>query len=292
MLATLIPTVMMTALGIVLLAVGSESLNLNLVAGVLLVAFCTTSLTGYILGSIFVSRGASLARVQNDFVSLVSHELRTPLTSIRMFIETLRDDRVQEPTQRKKCLDLLTQEVARLEGLVTRVIELSRIETGRRVFDRERVRLVEVIADAKATLDAVTIASPVKLRIEVDDQMEVVGDRSTLSLALANLLINAYKYSSEPRQIEIRVRAFGDRDVEISVRDNGTGIPREEQERIFGQFERGQGALDHRTPGSGLGLAIVRAIVKVHRGKLELDSKPGRGSEFRIRLRRKTTGGE
>ena len=84
MLATLVPTVLMLALGIVMLAVGSGSVNL--VSGLLLLAFCTTSLTGYILGSIFVSRGASLAKVQNDFLSSVSHELRTPLTSIRLFI--------------------------------------------------------------------------------------------------------------------------------------------------------------------------------------------------------------
>lgn len=292
MLATLIPTVLMTALGIVLLAVGSESLNLNLVAGVLLVAFCTTSLTGYILGSIFVSRGASLARVQNDFVSLVSHELRTPLTSIRMFIETLRDDRVQEPVERRKCLDLLSQEVARLDGLVTRMIELSRIETGRRVFDRLPVRVADVVSDAKATLDAASLAAPVELDTEVDERLEVVGDRSTLSLALANLLLNAYKYTSDPKQIGVYVRAHGDREVGISVRDNGPGIPREEQRQIFEQFERGRSALDHRTPGSGLGLAIVRAIVKAHNGKLELHSKPGRGSEFRIRLRRRSTVGE
>ncbi|MEM9493409.1 MAG: histidine kinase dimerization/phospho-acceptor domain-containing protein, partial [Myxococcota bacterium] len=129
MLAALVPTVLITALGIVLLAVGTSSVGITI--GLLVVAFCTTSLTGYVLGSIFVSRGASIARVQNDFLSAVSHELRTPLTSIRLFMETLRDGRATDPADQRQCLLLLEQEVGRLEGLVERLIELSRMETGK-----------------------------------------------------------------------------------------------------------------------------------------------------------------
>src|SRR5690606_32074127 len=132
MLATLVPTLFMAALGIVLLAVGSGSVGF--IIGILVLTFCTTSLTGYILGSIFVRRGASMARVQNDFLSGVSHELRTPLTSIRMFIETLRDERLTDPEDKQKCLTLLNQEVGRLEILVERLIELSRIESGKHHF--------------------------------------------------------------------------------------------------------------------------------------------------------------
>ena len=287
MLATLVPTMLMLAVGIVLLAVGSGSFNV--VAGVLTLAFCTTSLTGYILGSIFVSRGASLARVQNDFVSTVSHELRTPLTSIRMFIETLHADRLQDPSERRKCLDLLQQEVERLEGLVNRVIELSRIETGRRAFDQEPVLLADVVRDALAAYEASTLSDPTPVDVELDETIRVVGDRSALGLAVTNLLLNAWKYTeSKGRKISLRI-VKSDREAEIIVRDNGSGIPRDEQRTIFEQFERGRDAINRRKSGSGLGLAIVRAIMTAHRGKVELKSRAGQGSEFRLKLRREQT---
>ncbi|MEM7676247.1 MAG: ATP-binding protein [Myxococcota bacterium] len=287
MLATLVPTVLMLAVGIVLLAVGSGSFNV--VAGVLTLAFCTTSLTGYILGSIFVSRGASLARVQNDFVSTVSHELRTPLTSIRMFIETLHTGRLQDPAEREKCLELLTQEVGRLEGLVDRIIELSRIETGRRTFEHTSVRLADVARDALAAFDASTLRDPTHVGVELDESVSVVGDRAALGLAVTNLLVNAWKYTdSEQRKISLSV-VSSDREAELVVKDNGSGIPRDEQRTIFEHFERGREAIDRRKSGSGLGLAIVRAIMSAHRGRVEVKSRPGHGAEFRLKLRKERT---
>ncbi|MEQ9504544.1 MAG: ATP-binding protein [Deltaproteobacteria bacterium] len=286
MLATLVPTVLMTALGIVMLAVGQGTANV--VIGVLFLAFCTTSLTGYILGSIFVSRGASLARVQNDFVSSVSHELRTPLTSIRMFIETLRDERLTDPVEREKCLGLLQREVERLDGLVSRVIELSRIESRGKAFQKDPLRLLDVVKDAIAAFDAATLSDPVEVGLDVDERLHVTGDRDTLALAVTNLLLNAHKYtSSGDREISIAVEAATKTEVEIRVKDNGSGIPRAEQKLIFEQFERGQQAIDTRTTGSGLGLAIVKAIVSAHRGRIEVRSKEGEGAEFCIRLKRR-----
>jgi len=286
MLATLIPTILMTALGIVLLVAGSGSVNLNLVAGVLLLAFCTTSLTGYILVSIFVSRGASLARVQNDFINSVSHELRTPLTSIRMFIETLKEDRIKSPSERQQVLDVLFREVRRLEGLVDRVIDLSRFETSGRTLLREPVSVADLVEDAIQAYEAASIQSPTPIEVDLDPDLHVRGDRTALSLAVSNLLVNAWKYTPEKgRRIWLSGRRSHGRQVEIVVRDNGPGIPRRERQRVFDEFERGQGAIDDRKEGSGLGLAIVRAIIEAHRGKIELRTRPGRGAEFRIRLR-------
>ena len=102
LLAAVVPTGLMSALGVILLAVGSGSRTVSVVSGVLVLAFCTSAITGYILGSIFLQRGAVLARVQNDFLSSVSHELRTPLTSMRMFVETVNDDRVTDPAERAR----------------------------------------------------------------------------------------------------------------------------------------------------------------------------------------------
>jgi two-component system, OmpR family, phosphate regulon sensor histidine kinase PhoR len=287
MLATLVPTVLMTALGIVLLAGGSSSVRI--VIGLLVVTFCTTSITGYILGSIFVSRGASMARVQSDFLSGVSHELRTPLTSIRMFIETLRDERLTDPVDKRQCLDLLNQEVGRLEGLVERLLQLSRIETGKHDFDRDPVPIDDIVSDALTAFDVATLTSTADLKFTVDVEpgLVVTGDRAALAQTMINLLTNAWKYTpDDDKRIQLSARASSDRWVEIKVSDNGPGIPKGEQKQIFDEFERGKAAIDSRKSGVGLGLATVRAIVRAHKGRVEVSSRLGQGSEFRIILRR------
>lgn len=286
MLAMLLPTVMMTAAGIVLLALGRGTAAL--VIGVLVLAFCTTSLTGYILATIFVSRGEQVARFQHDFLSLVSHELRTPLTSILMFLDTLRDERLTDQAEKRQCFDLLDQEVRRLDSLLERLLQLSRLQSRRQCFQSAPVEMSEVIRDAVAAFDAATLTSKVELAVDMSPagEMQVRGDREALSQAISNLLINAWKYTPEGRRrIELRARAH-ERHVEVAVSDNGPGIDKAEQKRIFEQFERGEAGEKSGRRGSGLGLAIVRAVVRAHHGKIELRSRPGDGSEFRIRLPR------
>jgi two-component system, OmpR family, phosphate regulon sensor histidine kinase PhoR len=283
MLAALLPTVLLTVLGIVLLVIGASSAA-TVVIGVLVLAFCTSAITGYILASLFVGRGASLARVQNDFLSSVSHELRTPLTSIRLFLESLRDGRL-EPADTRHVLDLLGGEVERLDKLVLRVLELSRMEAGRHAFERARVEVAEVVSDAVAAFDAATLPDPTPVEIDVEPGLAMVGDPPTLSRAIANLLINAWKYSGPDKQIRLHAAAVG-RHVEISVIDNGFGVSRVEQLDIFDEFTRGRGAIDGRTAGVGLGLSFVRAIARAHKGKISVWSRPGGGSTFRLRLPR------
>ena len=281
----LIPTILITATGVVLLALRPDTSGL--VAGILVLAFCTTSLTGYILGSIFVSRGATVARFQHDFLSSVSHELRTPLTSISMFIETLRDERLTDPAEKEKCLELLDQEIARLGGLVERLLELSRLEAaGRQMFETADVRIDDLVNDALMAFYAATMSEKVQVKVDLEPDLVVRGDKTSLTQALANLLVNAWKHSpSGDKEISLTTRATG-KHAEILIADNGPGIPPDEQRRIFDRFERGQAAIDGSTHGSGLGLAIVRAVVRAHRGRIDVRSQPGSGSQFRIRLRR------
>lgn len=284
-LAALVPTVLMTATGIVLLVLGAGSV-VSLVGGILVLTFCTSSLAGSVLVSIFVSRGASLARVQNDFLSSVSHELMTPITSIRMFVETLRDDRVTDPAERQKCLAIILQEMTRLQSLVAKLLELSRIESGRQAFERRPLHVDEVVREAVAAFESVKLGTEVRLDVKVEPGLEVMGDHAALTQALVNLLTNAWKYTpAEGKQIALS--ATSDRKfVELCVTDNGAGIPRGEQKMVFEKFERGKAAMDGGTTGSGLGLAIVRAIVQAHQGKVELTSPPGQGARFRILLPR------
>src|SRR5262249_46910480 len=149
-----------------------------LISGVLVLTFCTSVITGYILGSIFVTKGASLARVQNDFVASVSHELRTPVTSIRLLIESLRGNRLDD-ADRDNVLDLLGRETLRLEQLVDRVLELSRLRSSY-VFARESIAVDDVVDESIAAFDALTLSRPVAIIRRLEPDLKVTGDRATL----------------------------------------------------------------------------------------------------------------
>ena len=280
-----VPTVLMTGIGIVsLVAAGSKSVAV--IGGILGLGFCATALVGYTVGTIFVTRGAALAAVQNEFLSAVSHELRTPLTSIRMFIDTLREDRVTDPAERQRCLTIINQELGRLDGLVGKLIELSKIESRHAAFDRRPVAVADVIDDALATFETVRFSKEVALRVDVDRSLIVRGDRAALAQAVGNLLGNAWKYTpAAGKKIEVTARADLNH-VVISVTDNGAGVPAPERELIFEKFQRGRAAVDTGSPGTGLGLAIVRAIVRAHKGEVDVRPAADHGASFRITLPR------
>jgi two-component system phosphate regulon sensor histidine kinase PhoR len=281
MLAVLLPTVAMTAVGIILLILGTTTSSV--VAAILILTFCTSGITGFVLVSIFVGKGASLVRVQNDFVSSVSHELRTPLTSIRLFIESLSTGRL-DAAEQTQVLSLLGRETDRLEVLVDRVLELSRLQTNH-TYNRERLLVSALVEESIAAFDALTLTNPTKIEVTVEPELTVIGDRATLVRALVNLLTNAWKYTGDEKKISIEARDAGRR-IEILVRDNGIGIERGEQRAIFEQFNRGRGATRRGIPGIGLGLAFVRTIIHGHKGKIDLWSRPGE-TEFRIRLKKR-----
>jgi two-component system phosphate regulon sensor histidine kinase PhoR len=285
-LAALLPTILATPVGIVILVMHSSA-AVTIVGGLLILAFCTSALTGYILASIFLSRGASLAKVQQDFLSSVSHELTTPITSVRLFIDTLKGDRVTDPAERAKCLHIIDREMLRLDGLVGKLIALSKIEAGRQPFEQSMVSVSQLVDDALGSFEVTRVGAAVDLTVEVQPGLEVTGDRATLGQVLSNLLGNAWKYSpAEGRKIALR--ALGDRrHVHIEVADNGPGVPEEERRRIFDEFERGRAAAQSRAGGFGLGLAIVRAIVRAHGGRIELHENPGGGALFRVTLPRR-----
>jgi two-component system phosphate regulon sensor histidine kinase PhoR len=222
--------------------------------------------------------------VQNDFFSSVSHELRTPLTSIRLLLAGLADGRLPE-SERNHVIELLGREVARLDHLLVRTLDLSRIQAGRHGFDMQPLPVAELASEAVAAFDAATLSNPTPIALDLEPDLVLIGDRVTLTRAVVNLLINSWKYSGADKRITLRARS-NKRAIEISVEDNGIGIEPHEREELFEGFTRGRAAIDSRAPGVGLGLALVRAVVRAHRGKIEVVSTPGHGATFRIILPR------
>jgi two-component system phosphate regulon sensor histidine kinase PhoR len=279
----IVPGGLLAAVGVILLMLDKGSYNL--LFGILVLIFTGTLTTGVILVWVFLRRERDLSELQADFVSKVSHELRTPLTSIRMFTETLqlrRGDKVAED----RCIDALDKESTRLQKLIDRLLDWGRMESGRRVYELAEHDVSAVVDEAVNAFEPTRERRAVELSIQLDpDLPHVYCDKGALVDSLVNLLSNAYKYGGQPRQIEISARA-NEREVAITVRDNGNGIARNEHKRIFEKFYRVDDLLARQQEGSGLGLAIVEHVMRAHRGRVEVDSAPGRGSAFTLLLRR------
>jgi two-component system phosphate regulon sensor histidine kinase PhoR len=153
------------------------------------------------------------------------------------------------------------------------------------VYARDRVDVAELVDEAIGAFDALTLSNPTPIKRVLEPGLAVTGDRPTLVRALVNLLTNSWKYSGPVKRITIETRAAG-RWTELMVRDNGIGIEPAEQRLIFEQFSRGRAAHEGGAPGVGLGLSFVRAIVRGHRGKIDLQSAGGE-TVVRIRLKRR-----
>lgn len=242
---------------------------------------------GTIVTLVSASREIRLSRLQTDFVSSVSHELRTPLTSIRMFVETLQSGRLQDREKVDECLDLLARETDRLSRMIERVLNWARMEAGRRVYELEDVPVHEVVEDtlrALRTQHLLEEAGDV-VRVDLPQHLPPLrGDRDAIVEALLNLLQNAVKYTPPPREIVVSATLRGSR-IGLAVADNGPGVQKRDRKRIFEKFYQADTRLSASTfgaagRGSGLGLSIVRAVVRGHGGKVELQTELGNGSRF------------
>ena len=250
---------------------------------VLLVLLYTAIGVGFGLTLRELHRGAQLSQLKTDFVANISHELRTPLTSVRLFAETLQSGRASgEEVQ--ECLDLLAAESERLSTLVEKLLDWSRLESGRRVLSREPVEVQALLEHVATAFRAQQLGATYEQKLEAG-LPRVQVDRDAISQVVLNLLHNAVKYTpAEGRKIEVRVRRDGQSRVAVEVADNGPGIRPADRKRIFERFYRADDLLSRRTEGTGLGLAIAKKIVEGHGGKIELDSRVGQGSTFRVLL--------
>ena len=229
-------------------------------------------------------REMQLADIRSQFVSSVSHELKTPLTAIRMYAETLQMGRSRDPAMAEEYLDTIVSECGRLSRLVDNVLLFSKIEQGKKVYRFRPVTLSDAVSAAARTLSYPLAQHGFDLRVSLDEDLPPVrADRDSLEQAVLNLLSNAMKYSGESRQIDLRLsRQNGD--ALIQVVDYGLGIEPEEQARIFEKYYRAPSRENQSIPGTGLGLALVSQIVRAHGGRVAVESTPGKGSTFTIRL--------
>ena len=231
-----------------------------------------------------LQRDLRLSELRAQFVSSVSHELKTPLTSIRMFAETLQMGRCANPETQAEYLGTIVNECERLSRLVDGVLLFSKTEQGKRIYRFRPTQAADAVRAAVSALDYPLSQEGFRLRIKLEEGLPALAaDRDALEQAVLNLLSNAMKFSGEARDIELALyRENGE--VVIRVADHGVGIAPEEQSRIFDKFYRVSTPENQLIPGTGLGLALVAQIVKAHGGRVVVESAPGKGSAFYLRL--------
>jgi signal transduction histidine kinase len=243
---------------------------------VLLVAVFAAAALALGLGSLLVIRmvrsEVRLAKMKADFVSAVSHDLKTPLTSIRMFVETLREGRARSEEERRECLEVVDREAGRLERMVHRVLEFSRVEAGARKVVLAPVDPAAVVEEAAQVFRGRLGGEDAGFRVEVEPGLPAVPlDRDALTEALLELLENAHKYSPPgARRIALRARALPGGGLSVEVEDNGPGIPAEEREAVFREFHRVERPGIEAAGGTGLGLALVRRLVEAQGGSVRV----------------------
>ncbi|HAM39258.1 MAG: hypothetical protein A2539_03225 [Elusimicrobia bacterium RIFOXYD2_FULL_34_15] len=223
-----------------------------------------------------------LDNLKSEFVSLVSHELRTPLTAIIGFAKANRTLDLTEK-QKRKYLLIIENEGKRLAKIIEDFLDISKIESGKFVLDITDIDVPELISEI---INSIKIPENIKINVELSKNFpKLYADRNRLKQVIINIIGNALKYTLSGGKITI-CGEYTDEDIIISIKDDGPGIKKEELEKIFNKFYRGNDDVSSENEGSGLGLSISKGIIEMHKGNIWAESEFGKGSKFIFSLPR------
>lgn len=225
-----------------------------------------------------------LDRLKDEFVLTASHELRSPLTSVQGFAELLMLERENLSPKQAETVEIILDNCRHLGRLLNDLLDIARADAGRLALRREPTELAPLIEEVVRTMRAQTDAARQTLEARVEPGLPLVDvEPGRIRQILVNLVTNAHEYSPERASVEVSAQRSGN-EVEISVSDDGPGIPETQLEHIFERFVRGDAGLTQRVGGTGLGLAISRSLVELHGGTIRAESTVGAGSTFSFRL--------
>jgi two-component system phosphate regulon sensor histidine kinase PhoR len=230
-----------------------------------------------------LTRLKQLENTRREFVANVSHELRTPLSMIKGYVETLINGAKDDPAVATRFLQTIEKHADRLTYLIEDLLTISRLESGQIVLSLQKFELRPLVDEVLNDLRAKAGDKRCTLENNVPPEIAVRADADRLQQVLFNLVDNSIKYGRPEGRVEIRARLAHPM-VEVSVRDNGPGVPPDAIERIFERFYRVDKARSREQGGTGLGLAIVKHIVQSHGGEVWVKSEPGHGATFYVTL--------
>ncbi len=224
-----------------------------------------------------------ISRAHTDFVANASHELRTPLASIIGYVETMLDERDALPDEmRAKFLGTILAEGKRLQNLVSDLMSLSRIEAEKHEQPQEMVVFDTLVS--RAARDAAGVDRSERLKMDLAEGISISGDERQLEQLVRNLVDNALKYGAADGEVVISLQSNDNEEAELVVRDSGDGIPPEHIPHLTRRFYRTDPGRSRASGGTGLGLAIVKHIVERHRGRLDISSQLGQGTNISVRI--------
>ncbi len=231
-----------------------------------------------------IARQRELARMQSRFVADVSHELKTPLALIRLLSETLAEGRVRDPERARDYHQTITRESERLGALLDNILDMGRIQSGRKQYEFAPCDVAAVARQAWSLFEQQFAQDGFTARLELADDLPTIeADPQAIEQVLVNLLQNAYRYGGEGKYVRLAVQREGHLAV-ISVEDRGIGMSRQQLQQLGQSFFRAEDSRVRQQRGAGLGLAIVHHIVNAHRGRIDVQSRPDHGTRFTIWL--------
>jgi len=241
-------------------------------------------LGGIILTIRATDREARLAEAKSNFVANVSHELKTPLSLLSLFSEILELGRVKNDEKKIEYYQIIRHESRRLNKMIDNILDFSKIEAGRKTYKFVDGDIGEVIDDVLSSYRYQIVNSGFEVQKNIPASLPpVLIDRDAMAQAISNLVDNAIKYSGTVKQLSITAEALGSK-LSVEIADQGIGIPRVEQAKVFEKFYRVGDGMVHDVKGSGLGLSLVKHIIEAHKGTLSVESEVGKGSRFTIVL--------
>jgi two-component system sensor histidine kinase ResE len=243
---------------------------------------------GEIYGAVAVLQDISelrqLEELRRDFVANVSHELRTPLTSIQAFVEALMDGLIEDRSTELKYLKVIHEESLRLKRLIHDLLDLSLMEAGKTEWPVGPLKLKEITLKVLEKLMPQIKDKALDIKLDFPPFLpEVFGNMDRIEQVLINLISNAIRFTPKGGKLEIKA-IYSEEEVEVSVLDNGSGIPAEDLPYIWDRFHKVDKSRARGSSGTGLGLAIVKHIIAAHGGKVSVKSKLGEGSAFTFSL--------
>ena len=222
-----------------------------------------------------------LDKTRSQFVSNASHELKTPLATMKIMLETVMYQPDMPAELREEFMQDMNHEIDRLTGIITDLLTLTKMDSEKDEMKKEPVDMSALTTEVLHLLTPAAEKRGQMLDFSITPDIRLNGDRDRLYQILYNLTDNAIKYSPDGGKISVILREE-ERGIVWRVRDNGVGIPKEDQEHIFERFYRVDKARSRETGGTGLGLSIVKQLVTMHGGEITVRSEPGRGSEFKV----------
>ena len=227
-------------------------------------------------------RLAEVSKMKSEFINIVSHQLRSPLTNIKWTFEILSSGEFEVPeSKQEEYFVNVKDNIARMVELIDDLLIVSRIEQGRLPMRKKEFSFADLVSSQVSRYKVFAQASHIELSLLIEENLpEIFADPSLLKLVTENLIDNAIRYTRGGGRVEVFVKKRDKRNIILSVKDSGVGIPQKDQKYIFQKFFRAENALKQRTRGSGLGLYVCKTIISKAGGQIWFKSEQGRGTAF------------